>query len=31
LGFSQTELLRRVNLAMDAAVGWPQYLAVVKE
>jgi hypothetical protein len=31
LGFSQTELLRRVNLAMDAAVGWPQYLTVVKE
>lgn len=31
LGSSQTELLRRVNLAMDAAVGWPQYLAVVKE
>ena len=31
LGFGQTELLRRVNLALDAALGWPQYLAVVKE
>jgi hypothetical protein len=31
LGFGQTELLRRVNLAMDSAVDWPQYLAVVKE
>jgi hypothetical protein len=31
LGFGQTELLRRVNLAMDSSVEWPQYLAVVKE
>jgi hypothetical protein len=31
LDAAQTELLRRVNLAMDESVGWSQYDAVVKE
>lgn len=31
LGSPQTEVLRRLNLAMDAEVGWQRYNSVVKE
>ena len=31
LGAAQTEVLRRINLALPASMGWPRYKAVVKE
>jgi hypothetical protein len=31
LGSAQTEVLRRINLALPAFMGWPQYREIVKE